>query len=180
MKTTMAGRGWLGQGIRTVAALSASLLLVTAATPAVRADGARSAPPVPEGFTARVVALTNAERAAVGVPPVAGDPQLTVAAQRYAEVMAETACVGHACGPVPKLGDRAGAAGDTRWSFLGENVAAGQPTPERVIAAWMASPTHRAVLLNPEFTLLGVGRAVGGPYGTYWTQEFGKPATGAP
>ena len=173
MKATLAGRGWLGQGIRTAAALGAALLLVTVATPAVRADSARSAPAAPEGFTARVVALTNAERAAVGVPPVAGDPQLTVAAQRYAEVMAETACVGHACGPVPKLGDRAVAAGDTRWGFLGENVAAGQPTPERVIAAWMASPTHRAVLLNPEFTLLGVGRTTGGTYGTYWTQEFG-------
>ena len=97
---------------------------------------------------------------------LAGDLQLTLAAQRYAEVMADTACFGHACGPLPKLGDRAVAAGDARWTFLGENVAAGQPTPERVVAAWMASPTHRAVQLNPEFTLLGVGRTVGGPYGT--------------
>ncbi len=102
-----------------------------------------------------------------------------MAAQRYAEVMADTACFGHACGPLPQLGDRAWAAGDARWGFLGENVAAGQPTPERVVAAWMASPTHRAVLLNPEFTLLGVGRTVGGPYGTYWAQEFGTPVTGA-
>ena len=59
-------------GIRTAAALGAALLLVTVATPAVRADSARSAPAAPEGFTARVIALTNAERAAVGVPPVAG------------------------------------------------------------------------------------------------------------
>jgi uncharacterized protein YkwD len=146
---------------------------------AVNASHAAAAPMPPvvvasvDPALARVVELTNAERVAAGVAPLVGDPQLTLAAQRYAEVMADTACFGHACGALPKLGDRAVAAGDARWSFLGENVAAGQPTPERVVAAWMASPTHRAVLLNPEFTLLGVGRTVGGTYGTYWTQEFG-------
>ncbi len=128
----------------------------------------------------RLVALTNAERVAAGVAPLAGNAQLTVAAQRYADVMADTACFGQACGPLPRLGDRAWAAGDARWGYLGENVAAGQPTPERAVAAWMASPTHRDVLLDPEFTLLGVGLVVGGPYGIYWTQEFGTPSAGAP
>jgi uncharacterized protein YkwD len=138
--------------------------------------GAAGGPPEIDPLLVRVVALTNAERAAAGVAPVSGDAQLTLAAQRYAEVMAVSACFGHACGPLPRLSDRVAAAGDARWGFLGENVAAGQPTPERAVAAWMASPVHRANLLDPEFTRLGVGRAVGGPYGTYWTQEFGAHA----
>ena len=170
-------------------ALGATLVVAATAAPAAQAVGLPLAPPAwaapapiapapesapaPETFTARVVELTNAERAAAGVAPVAGNAQLTTAAQRYAEVMAATACFGHACGPRPRLGDRAGAAGDAPWAFLGENVAAGQPTPERVVAAWMASPTHRAVLLDPEFTHLGVGRTAGGPAGIHWVQEFG-------
>jgi uncharacterized protein YkwD len=131
-----------------------------------------------EQMLLQVVVLTNVERAAAGVAPLSGNPQLTLAAQSYADVMADTGCFGHGCGPVPTLSGRATAAGDARWGFLGENVAAGQPTPERAVAAWMASPTHRANLLNPEFTLLGVGQARGGVYGTYWTQEFGVPAAG--
>jgi uncharacterized protein YkwD len=160
--------------------LAAGPAAVTLADPAPRPAAPAAARELADPLLVRVVALTNAERAAVGVAPVSGNAQLTLAAQRYADVMADTACFGHNCGPLPQLGDRAWAAGDARWGFLGENVAAGQPTPERVVAAWMASPTHRAVLLDPEFTLLGVGRAVGGPYGTYWTQEFGTPSAGAP
>jgi uncharacterized protein YkwD len=41
----------------------------------------------------------------------------------------------------------------------------------------MASPGHRANILNPDYRELGVGLAGGGKYGAYWTQEFGaRPA----
>ena len=174
-----------------VASTAANALVLSALLLAARPVAVQASPPPvavrmvagaasDEQLLAQLVTLTNAERAAVGVAPLAGDPQLTLAAQRYADVMADTACFGHNCGPVPRLAERAAAAGDARWGFLGENVAAGQPTPERVVAAWMASPTHRAVLLDPEFTLIGVGRATGGIYGTYWIQELGVPAAGVP
>jgi hypothetical protein len=44
----------------------------------------------------------------------------------------------------------------------------------------MASPGHRHNILSPEYREIGVGLAVGGRHGTYWTQEFGArrdPAT---
>ena len=162
-----------------VQAIVLGTTLLVARAPAVAATPPPDAPRVTTGALSdeqlliQMVVLTNAERAAVGVAPLAGNPQLTLAAQRYADVMADTACFGHACGPLPRFSARAVAAGDARWGFLGENVAAGQPTPERAVAAWLASPTHRAVLLDPEFTHLGVGRAVGGPAGIHWAQEFG-------
>ena len=168
------------QAVALGATLLAARPVVATAAPMATTPPVATASMSVDQVLVQVVVLTNAERAAVGVAPLEGNPQLTLAAQRYADVMADTACFGHNCGPVPRLGDRAKAAGAARWGFIGENVAAGQPTPERVVAAWMASPTHRANLLNPEFTLLGVGQARGGVYGTYWTQEFGVPAAGTP
>jgi uncharacterized protein YkwD len=37
----------------------------------------------------------------------------------------------------------------------------------------MASPGHRANILNCTYRDIGVGYATGGSYGTYWTQTFG-------
>jgi uncharacterized protein YkwD len=37
---------------------------------------------------------------------------------------------------------------------------------------WMNSPGHKANILKPEFTHIGVGYLTGGEYRTYWTQMF--------
>jgi uncharacterized YkwD family protein len=62
-----------------------------------------------------------------------------------------------------------------RYSYAGENIAAGQRTPQEVVNSWMNSPGHRANILNPNYTQIGVGYASGGRYGTYWTQMFIRP-----
>lgn len=73
---------------------------------------------------------------------------------------------------------------------MGENIAAGQSTPESVVQGWINSSGHRANLLNADFTELGVGYtyletdtgAVN--YSRYWTQIFGSgdrnPASNLP
>lgn len=53
----------------------------------------------------------------------------------------------------------------------GENIAAGQRTPEAVFKAWMNSPGHKRNILNPAFRDVGFGRA-----GNYWTVNFGSTA----
>lgn len=63
------------------------------------------------------------------------------------------------------------------FSVIGENLAAGQLTPEQAFNDWMESPGHRANILDPRFTELGVGIRRGGSYGWYWVQEFGRPVT---
>ncbi len=68
--------------------------------------------------------------------------------------------------------DRAAAAG-SRCRTVGENIACGQRSAAEVVRGWMNSPGHRANILKPEFTRLGVGFAGGGRAGTYWTQLFG-------
>jgi uncharacterized YkwD family protein len=61
------------------------------------------------------------------------------------------------------------------YSSAGENIAAGQQTPQEVVNSWMNSPGHRANILDRNYTQIGVGYATGGKYGTYWTQLFIHP-----
>lgn len=130
-------------------------------------------------FTARVVQLTNAERAKAGLAPLTVNANLTSAAQSYSGVLAQDACFAHTCGSQPDLGKRLQAAGYTfigyrSWTY-GENIAAGYSTPDAVVAAWMASAGHRANILNANFKDIGVGLVYrsGSRYGYYWVQDFG-------
>ena len=58
------------------------------------------------------------------------------------------------------------------YRSAGENIAAGQRTPQEVMNAWMNSSGHRANILNKNYTELGVGYYKGGSYGHYWVQTF--------
>ena len=58
------------------------------------------------------------------------------------------------------------------YKSAGENIAAGQKTPEQVMESWMNSSGHRANILNKSYTELGVGFYSGGSYDTYWVQLF--------
>lgn len=55
------------------------------------------------------------------------------------------------------------------YRSAGENIAKGQQTPQAVVNAWMNSSGHRANILNPSYTQIGVGYVAGGKY---WTQMF--------
>ncbi|MFJ4569477.1 CAP domain-containing protein [Streptomyces caelestis] len=124
------------------------------------------------GVAAAVTDLTNRERARAGLPPLAADPLLTAAAQAHSADMVSRAFYSHTAPGGSQPWDRAATAGSTRRS-IGENIACGQRSPAEVVEGWMNSPGHRANILKPGFTHLGVGFAGGGRAGTYWTQLFG-------
>ena len=53
-----------------------------------------------------------------------------------------------------------------------ENIA-GNPTAEGAVEGWMSSTSgHCDAIMNPAFRLVGIGKAQGGQYGSYWTQKF--------
>ena len=55
---------------------------------------------------------------------------------------------------------------------VGENIAMGQRSSAEVINSWMNSSGHRANILNPGYTRIGVA-AYTTPEGTiYWCQQF--------
>ena len=65
------------------------------------------------------------------------------------------------------------------WGFyggVGENIACGNPNPGQVVATWMESPGHRANILNPYYTHIGVGHYWSPKSGCqhYWVQKFGS------
>lgn len=62
-----------------------------------------------------------------------------------------------------------------KYSYAGENIAAGQKTASQVMNSWMNSSGHRANILNKNFTQIGVGFYAGGSYDTYWVQQFIRP-----
>jgi uncharacterized protein YkwD/stress response protein SCP2 len=120
----------------------------------------------------RVVELTNGERARAGLPPLAVDPLLAAAAQAHSTDMVARAFYSHTSPDGSQPWDRAAAAGSRRRT-IGENIACGQRSPAEVVEGWMNSPGHRANILKPDFTHIGIGFAGGGQMGTYWTQLFG-------
>ncbi len=63
---------------------------------------------------------------------------------------------------------------------VGENLAAGQASIHEVMADWMLSPIHRANILDPAFTEIGITIKQGGQLGVYWVQEFGRPINADP
>ena len=118
-------------------------------------------------FAAQVVALCNEQRAANGLGPLTEDAALDSRAQiRAGELItsfAHTRPDGSSCFTV---------IGDVSWTTCGENIAAGYQTPQDVVNGWMNSEGHRANILNPAFTKIGVGYCTGGSYGTNWVQLF--------
>jgi len=141
-----------------------------------------AAPPQNDLLIARVMELTNLERQKVGLGPLALSPELGGAAQDYSQVLATSGCFEHTCGAVPNFAERAARSGYTGWTALAENIAAGYPTAEAVVSGWMNSPGHRANMLSPNYTEIGVGVVNdGGKLGTYWAEEFGaRPGVSAP
>ncbi|MFE5034640.1 CAP domain-containing protein [Streptomyces sp. NPDC056683] len=121
---------------------------------------------------AEVADLTNRERTRAGLRPLAADPQLAAAAQAYSTDMATRDFYSHTSPEGTQPWDRAAAAGSRRRT-IGENIACGQRSAAEVVEGWMNSPGHRANILKPDFTHIGVGFAGGGRAGTYWTQLFG-------
>lgn len=121
-------------------------------------------------FAYEVVELVNKVRAENGVGSVSTTPELMRAAQIRAEetvtLFEHTRPDGSSCFTAF---DQNGAS----YRTAGENIAAGQRSPEGVMRTWMNSPGHRANILNPDFNHIGVGCCqTNGGYGIYWTQCF--------
>ncbi|WP_367136577.1 MULTISPECIES: CAP domain-containing protein [Streptomyces] len=134
-----------------------------------------AAPMTPGGLarlTAEVTALTNAERAAAGLRPLAEDHRLAAAAQAHSDDMVARDFYAHTSPEGSEPWDRARAAGAPHPG-IGENIACGQRSAAEVVQGWMNSPGHRANILKPDFAYIGIGYATGSSAGTYWTQLFG-------
>jgi len=129
-----------------------------------------------ERMADQVLQLVNLERAERNLQPVVVDERLTKVAEDYACRMASESFFGH---HDPLTGDgpaKRAVAGRYRFYSVGENLAAGPETPADVMKAWMKSPSHRDIILDPTWRDVGIAVRAGGEYSIYWVQEFGDPA----
>jgi uncharacterized protein YkwD len=123
-----------------------------------------------------LVARVNAFRAARSLPTLAVSDTLTAAAKWMSVDMGARNYFAHTSldgrSPTQRMAD-AGYPAFGTWT--GEDLAAGYTNTADVLNGWINSPAHYAVLVNPQYRAIGVGRGynAGSTYGWYWTADFG-------
>lgn len=129
-----------------------------------------------------VIRLTNEQRSANGLSPVAQNSVLDSAALAKGNDMLAKGYWAHFAPD-----------GTSPWSFFvnfgykyryaGENLARDFGDAGSAVAAWMASPTHKENILNPNYKEIGIGVVEGSLSGvdtTIIVQFFGTPPNAAP
>ncbi|ELK46359.1 CAP domain-containing protein [Halobacillus sp. BAB-2008] len=129
----------------------------------------------PNEFEKEVVALVNEEREQRGLAPLKIDNRLSGMAKVKSQDLSDKDYFSHESPTYGSPFDMMNQF-DFDYRAAGENIAAGQRTPEQVVEGWMNSDGHRANILHKDFTHIGVGYVKGdGRYTTYWTQLFMTP-----
>jgi len=134
------------------------LVLVLACLPVQAASAATT-------YDSEILRYTNAQRAHYGLPPLKisycmkghfADP--------WARHLAATRTLTHqSLSPMMST---------CHGSSVGENIARANVSPGRMVEMWMASPGHRANILNRGYTHLGVGAVRGSDGLVYGVQDF--------
>ncbi len=128
----------------------------------------------------RLIDLTNAERGRIGLRALTFNSKLSIAAEQKATDMLAKGYFDHQSPD-----------GRAPWDFIestgyiylkaGENLAIDFPELSEVVPAWMASPTHKANIVKPDYEEIGIAHVQGnfnGRQTTVIVQMFGtKPVT---
>jgi uncharacterized protein YkwD len=125
----------------------------------------------------RIIQLTNAERTKAGLAPLSSNSKLMAAAKEKGGHMLQEEYFAHIS-----------PSGVTPWYWInkhgysyqvaGENLAIDFSRAEDVVAAWMASPSHKANILHKDYVETGVAVVSGsfqGGTSVIIVHMFGKP-----
>lgn len=115
-----------------------------------------------------IVAKINAERAAAGLAPLVVDGRLFDSARAWSAAQA-------AAGDLSHDASFFGAGRPAGVGAVAENVAY-NVSADLVHERLMASPAHRANILNPAFTSVGVGEVVAADGRIFVTERFAQAA----
>lgn len=114
--------------------------------------------------------MVNKEREAAGLQPLIMDAKLQKLARSHSQDMLKRGYFSHYTPDGLSPFDRMNAA-DIEYTYGGENLALA-PSTDLAMQGLMASPGHRANILNPNFNKVGIGAIDGGIYGIMFSQEF--------
>lgn len=122
-------------------------------------------------YAKKILELVNKERAKAGLEKLSLDATLNKAADIRAKELLTSFSHTRPDGSSPFT-----VLEEYNYSYkaVGENIAAGQKTPQEVVEAWMNSEGHRANILSADFKKLGVGycESNSSEYSHYWVQLF--------
>jgi len=146
--------------------------LLSTAAPAHAAAACANASIQPQAndapqMSAAIVCLINATRMQDGLAPLHPSAVLNGTAMRHSRSMVAHDYFGHDTPSGSTPAQRMHAAGACALTCaLGENIAwasGSYATPAAIVSAWMASPGHRANILDGSFRWEGIGVATGSP-----------------
>lgn len=141
----------------------------TTTTPAPTSDSALLSAPV-TAEEQQMLNLINKERTANKLAPLQMDMRLVKVARMKSLDMIKKNYFGHTSPTYGTPFDMMKAQGIT-YKYAGENIA-GAATVDRAHTILMNSPSHKANILAPGFSKVGIGVIKGGPYGLMIAQEF--------
>ena len=124
-----------------------------------------------------VIDLTNQQRVKDGLSPLKENTELDSAAVQKAKNMFAENYWAHFAPSGKSPWDFISASG-YKYSYAGENLARNFYNSPDVVAAWMASPSHRENILNSHYQDIGIAVVDGvlqGQKTTLVVQEFGTP-----
>lgn len=176
-------------GLAAITAAGFAVLHDTRTRHGVSACGPTDSTPSQVGVDAAAAAtmcLLNQERTSRGLRPLARNGLLAQAAQEHSADMVQRAYFEHTAPDGRTVQDRLRSTGYANGgsASTGENIAWGvgsKATPGAIVRRWMLSPPHRADILRPAFTEIGIGIAAGVPDvpgrragdGATYTTDFG-------
>jgi uncharacterized protein YkwD len=133
------------------------------------------AKPNAEIDTSTAASMISGFRRNNGLGPVTVDPVLTRMAQEQSRIMAQADKVDH--NVTRDFPDRLRTSG-FRAGVGAENIAAGYHTLAEAFSGWRDSPSHRANMLNPSVTRIGIATAYSptSKYKVFWTLILAQPA----
>ena len=132
------------------------------------------------GQETTIISRVNSVRAEAGLQALTIDSRLTQSAQAKATDMASMGYFAHGSPEGYRMGHWINGAGYT-YSLAGENLAKGFTSIDRLMNAWVASPSHYQNLIEPKFVNIGIGIAEGvyqDQPTVFVVQHFGVEATG--
>jgi len=116
----------------------------------------------------KLIELHNQQRKKTlfwSIPFLIQDIKLTNYAQEWSDYMARKNDLKHGdLKDIISLG----------FNSVGENIAAGQRTEEKVMESWMKSTGHKKNIMNKKFTLIGCGYSLSKHSVPYWCVCFGS------
>lgn len=121
-----------------------------------------------ENMLDTVLEIVNSERTKQGCAALSTDINMQKAAQKRAQELVNLFSHDR---PNGKAANTVMAEYGIGYRMFGENIAKGQTSPEEVMNDWLNSPGHRANILNPDYTKIGIG--IHEQNGVrYWVQIF--------